>query len=59
MTKGRKLKFKVKALPYCFRVYFWEIPYIKQFLKNKRSKYTEDFINKQIKNKEEGKKQNE
>lgn len=52
MVRGRKLKFKVKALPYCFKVYFWEIPLIKQFLKNKRSKYTDDYINKQIEAKE-------
>lgn len=52
MARGRKLKFKVKAQPYCFKVYFWEIPLIKQFLKEKRSKYTDEYINKQIKEKE-------
>ena len=33
MAKGRKLKFKVKSQPYCFRIYFWEIDPIKEFLK--------------------------
>ena len=52
MAKGRKLKFKVKSQPYCFRIYFWEIDPIKEFLKKKRKTYTEEFINEQIKNRE-------